>query len=58
MTLVLDENQLNQDNIETINKLASSNNIDLNNQETPLTSKIKYIKKLKKKYRQSKSFHR
>ena len=49
MTLVLDENQLNQDNIETINKLASSNNIDLNNQETPLTSKIKYIKKIKKK---------
>ena len=48
MTLVLDENQLNnQDNIETINKIASTNNLDLNNPESPLTSKIK-LYKLKK----------
>ena len=44
MALVLEENQLNNpDNIETVNKIVE-NNLEINNPESPLTSKINYIK--------------
>ena len=47
MALVLEENQLNNpDNIETVNKIVE-NNLEINNPESPLTSKINYINKKK-----------